>query len=122
MLAIWTLPQPKRPQTEKADLSVRLHVKIAGELEARLLLGFLFFLARFVGGVEGMLERNQIFTRFEGVQCGLFGFQLLVRVIGRLDAETDSPIAFVDLNHASGHFLADFEHVFDLVHALFTDL
>jgi hypothetical protein len=52
----------------------------------------------------------------------LFGLELLLRVVGRLDRETDSAIALVDLDHASSDFLANFEHVLDFINALFADL
>jgi len=34
-------------------------------------------LGRFVGGVEGVLQCHQVFTRFERIQNGLLGFELL---------------------------------------------
>src|SRR5262249_46189681 len=53
---------------------------------------------------------------------GLFGFELLIRVVRRLDRETDAAIRLVNLDDAGSDFLADLEHVLDLVHAVFADL
>ena len=79
-------------------------------------------LGGFVRGVEGVLQRNQVFAGLERVEDGLLGLELFVGVVGGLDRQTDAAFALVDLDHAGGHFLADLEHVLDLVHALFADL
>ncbi len=44
------------------------------------------------------------------------------RVVGRLDGQTDAAFALVNLDDAGGDFLADLEHVLDLLHALLADL
>src|SRR5208282_5619275 len=81
-----------------------------------------FFLSRFVGGVKGVLERNEILARLEGVEGGLLSLKLLVGVVGGLDGEADAPVAAVNLDDARGNFLADLEDVLDLVYALLADL
>ena len=53
---------------------------------------------------------------------GLLGLELLVGVVGGLDGQADAALAPVDLDDAGGDFLADLEHVLDLVHALLADL
>jgi hypothetical protein len=75
-----------------------------------------------VRGVEGVLQGHQVFARLEGVEHGLLGLQLLRRVVGGLDRQADAALAAVDLDHARGDFLADLEHVLDLVDALLADL
>ena len=94
------------------------------ELRGGGLLGFLrsILMARLVGGVEGVLEGDEVFARLQSVERGLLGLQLLVRVVGGLDGEADAPVALVNLDDARGDFLADLEHVLDLVHALLADL
>src|SRR5687768_14206890 len=47
-----------------------------------LLLADVFLLARFIGGVEGVLQRHEVFAGLEGVEQGLLGFQLLGGVVG----------------------------------------
>lgn len=39
---------------------------------------FFFFLLRFVRGVEGVLQRHEVFAGLQGIQRGLLGFQLLL--------------------------------------------
>ncbi len=42
--------------------------------------------------------------------------------MGRFDGETDTALTFIDFDHARGYVLIGLKHVFDLVHAIFTDL
>ena len=84
--------------------------------------GELFRLDRFVGGVEGVLQRHEVFAGLERVEDFLLFLELLVGVAGGLDGQADAAFALVNLDDAGGDFLADLEHVLDLVHALFADL
>src|SRR5678809_869284 len=68
---------------------------------------------RFIGSVESVLQCDQIFARFKGVEGGLLSFELLVGVVGRFDGQADSSVALVDLDYTGGHFLANLEHVLD---------
>src|SRR5438874_6533 len=83
---------------------------------------FWLFLFRLIRGIERMLQRDQVFTRFQGIERGLFGLELLAGVIRGFNGKADTPVRFVDLDDARSYFLPDFKHVLDLVHALFTDL
>ncbi len=85
--------------------------------------GLLALLAEaFVRGVEGVLERHEVFARLERIEDGLLGFELLGRVGGGFHGQADAAVRLVNLNDARGHFLADFEHVLDLLGALFAHL
>ena len=79
-------------------------------------------LLRLVGGVEGVLQGDEVFARLQRVQDGLLGLELLGGVVGGLDGQADAPVALVNLDDARGDFLADLEHVLDLVDALLADL
>jgi hypothetical protein len=52
-----------------------------------------------------MLQRDQIFARFQGIEHGLLGLELFGRVIGGLDGEADAAVRLVDLDDARGDFL-----------------
>ena len=49
-------------------------------------------------------------------------FEFFLGVVRGLDRETDAALDFVDLDDAGFDFLADLEHVLDLVDALLADL
>ena len=83
---------------------------------------FGLFLLRLVGGVEGVLESDEVFARLQGVKRGLLGLELLVGVVGGFDGQADAAVALVDLDDAGGDFLADLEDVLDLVDAFLADL
>src|SRR5256885_1919424 len=100
-------------------LQKRRPVPIGPHSDFRLVRLFLF---GFVGGVEGVLQRHQVLARFERIEHGLLGLELFRRVVGRLDRKPDAAVTFVDLDDARGDFLADLEHVLDLIDALFADL
>src|SRR6266571_3264682 len=80
------------------------------------------FLLGFVGGVEGVLEGDEVFARFQGIEDGLFRFQLLLGIIGGFDREADPAVGLVDLDDARGDFLAHLEDVLDFLDAIFADL
>src|SRR6516225_4206702 len=65
------------------------------------------FLLRFIGRIEGVLERDQVFARPQCIQCCLLGLELLVGISGRLDRKPDAPVALVNLDDARSDFLAD---------------
>ena len=70
-----------------------------------------FLLPRVVGGVKGVLQRDEVFAGFELIEQFLFFLELLVAVGRRLDREADAPVAFVNLDHTRRHFLPDLEHI-----------
>src|ERR1019366_9046327 len=84
-------------------------------------LRFGLFLLRLVGGIEGVLEGDEVFARLQRVERGLLGFELVGRVVGGLDGQADTPVALVNLDDARGDFLVNLEDVLDLVNALFAD-
>src|SRR5664280_2160811 len=92
------------------------------EAVASKLFGFVVLMLCLVGGIERVLQGHQVFAGFEGVQHSLLGLQLFLRVVGRLDRQADAPVRFVDFDDARSDFLADLEHVLDLVDPLFADL
>src|SRR5665647_1489282 len=47
------------------------------------------FLLRLVGGIEGVLQGDEIFARLQRIQRGLLGLELLVGVVGRLDGQAN---------------------------------
>ena len=69
-----------------------------------------------------MLQRNQVFARFEGIEHGLFGLELFGGVVGRLDGQADAAVTFVDFDDPRRDLLTDFEDVLDLIDAIFADL
>src|SRR5690242_20511127 len=79
-------------------------------------------LAGFVRRVESVLQRDEIFAGLKRIEDGLFGLELLLRVVGGFDGQTDPAFTFIDLDHARGDFLVYLEHVLDLVDAVFADL
>src|SRR5439155_7076174 len=101
---------------KQAGWKARLSVGESMSATIARLWGLLLFL--FVGSVEGVLESNEIFAGFERVEQGLLGFELLLRVIGGFDRKANAQIRFVYFDDTRRNFLADFEHVFDLFHAL----
>jgi hypothetical protein len=78
----------------------------------------LISLLRFVGRVERVLEGDEVFAGLQGIERRLFGFELLVGVVGGLDGQANAPVALIDLDDTGGDFLADLEDVLDLVDAL----
>src|SRR5260370_21068935 len=80
------------------------------------------FLLGFVGGVEGVLEGDEVFARFQGIEDGLLRFQLLLGLIGGFDRKAEQAVGLVDLDDAGGDFLAHLEDVLDFLDAIFADL
>src|SRR5437867_3520717 len=81
-----TTPNPKRRSARTSAIAFRV-------LEFGLLSAFGFLFARLfhvvllslIGGVERVLERNQIFAGLQSVQGGLLGLELLAGVVGGFD-------------------------------------
>src|SRR5207302_11429361 len=69
--------------------------KLAPACDLRHVLLFLF-----VGGVEGVLQGYEVFTRLQRIEQHLLGLELFVRVVGGLDGEADAAVALVDLDDA----------------------
>src|ERR1051325_6690480 len=86
------------------------------------LLRFRLFLLGLISRIESMLEGHQIFAGVQGIKRSLLGLDLLVGIIGGLNRKPDAAVALINLDHASGDFLADFQDVLDLINALFADL
>ena len=68
----------------------------------------------------------QVHNGFAGLECvlkhPLLSIELIIGVIGRLDAQADPALRGVNLDDAGSHFIAGLEHVFNLLNALFADL
>src|ERR1035441_1622585 len=84
--------------------------------------GRLLLLGGFVGGVEGVLQGDQVFAGFEGFEDGLLGLELFGGIGGGFDGQADAAVGLVNLDDAGGDFLADLENVFDFLGALLADL
>src|ERR1017187_9528929 len=69
--------------------------------------GLRLVLLRLVGGIEGVLEGDEVFARLQRVEDSLLSLELLSGVVGGLDGQADAPVALVNLDDARGDFLAD---------------
>src|SRR5579872_405366 len=76
---------PRRLETKAArEGSPRAACQVVSSLTS-VVLRLLLLARRFVGGVKGVLQRHQVFARFERIQNGLLGLELLGGVSGGLD-------------------------------------
>src|SRR5271166_5915733 len=75
-----------------------------------------------LGGLEGLLEADEVFAGLDGVERFALALDLLVGVVGGLDGEADATLGAVDLDDAGFDVLADLEDVLDLVDAIFAEL
>lgn len=77
----------------------------------------------FFGLLECVFEIDNGFTGSERVlKHLLLGLELVGGVIGGLDTQADPALGRIHLDHAGGDFVANLEHVLDLVDVLFADL
>ena len=76
----------------------------------------------FLGDFEGLGQADHVFAGPQGIERLRLAAQSVLVVVGGLDGQADAPVSLVDLDDARVDFLADLEHVLDLVHAFLADL
>jgi hypothetical protein len=76
----------------------------------------------FLGGLERLFQSDHVFAGAEGVERFDFPAEFVLGVVCSLDREADAAFRGVHLDHASFHFLADFQDVLHLGHVFLADL
>src|ERR1035441_1244644 len=62
--------------------------------------GLRLVLLRLVGGIEGVLEGDEVLARLQCVEGNLLRLKLLGGVVGGLDGQADATVALVNLDDA----------------------